>query len=49
MITAFLSVLELCSIGSVQIDTTEDGYELSFVGGDLDQILESITDEESNQ
>ena len=47
MITAFLSVLELCSVGSVIITDTEHGYELSFAGGDLDQILESINDEES--
>ena len=47
MITAFLSVLELCSVGSVVITDTEYGYELSFAGGDLDQILESINDEES--
>lgn len=49
MITAFLSVLELCSVGSVEISDSADGYELSFVGGDLDKILESITDEESNK
>lgn len=49
MITAFLSVLELCSIGSVEISDSADGYELSFVGGDLDKILESITDEESKE
>lgn len=49
MITAFLSVLELCSIGSVEIADSDDGYELSFVGGDLDKILESIADEESNK
>ena len=42
------SVLELlCSVGSVVITDTEYGYELSFAGGDLDQILESINDEES--
>lgn len=48
MITAFLSVLELCSIGSIHVGTTEDGYELSFIGGDLEKILDSIS-EESNQ
>ena len=49
MITAFLSVLELCSIGSISVDVTEDGYEISFVGGDLDKILDSISEGESNQ
>lgn len=48
LITAFLSVLELCSVGSILVETTQDGYEISFVGGDLDQILDSIS-EESNQ
>lgn len=49
LITAFLSVLELCSVGSVSVETGDDGYEISFVGGDLDSILDSISDEESNQ
>ncbi len=45
MITAFLSVLELCSMGSVLVQDLEEGYEISFVGGDLDSILESIAEE----
>ena len=49
MITAFLSVLELCSVGSVEIRDGDDGYELHFIGGDLDQILDSIEEQESNQ
>ena len=46
MITAFLSVLELCSVGSVEITDGEDGYEICFVGGDLEQILDSIEEQE---
>ena len=49
MITAFLSVLELCSMGSVEVDDTDEGYTITFVGGDVDKILESISEEESNQ
>jgi len=49
MITAFLSVLELCSVGSLEIVDCEDGYTLRFTGGDVEQILESISEEESNQ
>ena len=49
MITAFLSVLELCSVGSVEVEDTGDGYVVSFVGGDVDSILESIHEDESNQ
>lgn len=49
MITAFLSVLELCSVGSVEVEDTEEGYVITFVGGDVEKILESISEEESNQ
>ena len=38
----FVSVLELCSIGSVMIDLTDGCYELSFVGGEVEEILEKI-------
>ena len=46
MITAFLSVLELCSVGSVEIRDGDEGYELHFIGGDLDEILNSIEEQE---
>lgn len=46
MITAFLSVLELCSVGSVEIRDVDEGYELHFIGGDLDEILNSIEEQE---
>ena len=46
MITAFLSVLELCSVGSVEIRDADEGYELHFIGGDLDEILNSIEEQE---
>ena len=42
VVAAFLSVLELCSMGSVRIDREGDGYRLSFVGGDVEEILEKI-------
>ena len=45
MITAFLSVLELCSMGSVLITPAEDGYLVSFAGGDVEEIVESISAE----
>ena len=44
LVAAFVSVLELCSMGSVHIDRRESGYYLSFTGGDVDEILEKITD-----
>lgn len=42
VVATFLSVLELCSMGSVHIDREETGYRLSFTGGDVDEILEKI-------
>ena len=42
VVATFLSVLELCSMGSVHIDREEMGYRLSFTGGDVDEILEKI-------
>ena len=46
MITAFLSVLELCSLGSVTVSPDgEDGYMIQFVGGNLDEIVASISSE----
>lgn len=42
LVAAFVSVLELCSMGSVSIDRAGDDYELSFIGGDFDEIIEKI-------
>ena len=44
MVATFLSVLELCSIGSVYVEKNDDGYYLSFIGGDTEKILEGITE-----
>lgn len=44
VVATFMSVLELCSLGSVVISRGEDGYRLEFTGGDLDEILEKIVD-----
>ena len=42
VVATFLSVLELCSIGSVEIGREGEEYRLRFVGGDIDEILEKI-------
>lgn len=42
LIATFLSVLELCSMGSVSLSRDGDDYALSFIGGELDEILERI-------
>ena len=42
VVATFISVLELCSMGSVHIDREESGYRLSYVGGETDELLEKI-------
>ena len=44
VVATFVSVLELCAMGSIAVNHTKDGqgYELSFIGGDVDNILEKI-------
>ena len=44
VVATFLSILELCSIGSLRIERREAEYELSFIGGDVDEILEKIVE-----
>ena len=44
VVATFVSVLELCSMGSIRIDHIEDGYSVSFVGGDIDEIMEKIVE-----
>ena len=42
VVATFLSVLELCSMGSVEIGREGEDYRLRFVGGDVDEILNNI-------
>lgn len=42
IVAAFMSVLELCSMGSIEIEKKENDYSLRFVGGDVDEIIEKI-------
>ena len=44
VVATFLSILELCSIGSLRIERREAEYELSFTGGDVDEIMEKIVE-----
>lgn len=46
IVATFISILELCSMGSVVLtDNGEDGnYTVSFVGGNVDEILERIVE-----
>jgi Uncharacterized conserved protein len=44
IVATFVSVLELCSIGSIHVAHTEESYTLSFVGGNVDEIMEKIVE-----
>ena len=45
VVATFMSVLEMCSMGSIRIDRRDGDYLVSFVGGDTEEILEKIVDE----
>ena len=42
VVATFMSILELCSLGSVRIQKRGEDYLLRFVGGDVEEILEQI-------
>ena len=42
LVATFLSVLELCGVGSVRLVREGEDYSLRFVGGDVEEILERI-------
>ena len=44
VIATFVSILELCSMGSVSIERADGDYAVSFVGGDVDEIIEKIVE-----
>lgn len=44
LIATFISILELCSMQSVRLDGDESDYTVSFIGGNVDEILEKITE-----
>jgi len=44
IVAAFVSVLELCSLGSVAIERREDDYFIEFIGDNMDEIIEKIVE-----
>ncbi len=42
VVATFLSILELCSMGSIKLTRADDDYRVEFCGGDVDEILERI-------
>lgn len=45
LVATFISILEMCLIGSVCLDRQGDGYVVRFTGGDAEEILESFQNE----
>lgn len=44
IVAAFLSILELCSFGSISVEDNEGGYIVSLIDDDIDDILEKISE-----
>ena len=44
VVATFISILELCSLGRTNLRREEDEIIVSFVGGDIDEILTQIGD-----
>ncbi|MDO4982379.1 MAG: segregation/condensation protein A [Eubacteriales bacterium] len=44
LVAAFMSVLELCSMGAVSFERTDNDYSLHFSGGEPDEIIEKISE-----
>ena len=44
LVATFISILELCSMGSIIINRTDADYELEFTGGDVEEIVEKIVE-----
>lgn len=45
LVATFISILELCSTGSIELMRDGEDYSLRFVGGDIEEILDSIGNE----
>lgn len=44
LVATFMSVLELCSMGSLFLTRLDGDYRAEFVGGDVDEIIEKIVE-----
>ena len=44
IVATFISVLELCSLGSLRLRRRGKGYSVEFVGGSVDEIIEKIAE-----
>ena len=44
VVATFISVLELCSMGSLRLRRRGKGYSVEFIGGSMEEILEKIVE-----
>ena len=44
VVATFIAVLELVSMGSLRLSREGEGYQVDFVGGSVDEILETIVE-----
>ncbi|MDO4815424.1 MAG: segregation/condensation protein A [Bacillota bacterium] len=44
IVATFISILELCSMGSIVLEGEDGDYTLKFVGGNIEEILERIVE-----
>lgn len=44
LVATFISILEMCAIGSVRVEREENEYVVRFMGGDTEEILENISE-----
>lgn len=44
LVASFISILELCSMGSVIIERLEGDYSVEYIGGNLEEILGKISE-----
>ena len=42
VVATFVSILELCSMGSLTVETDGDDYTVAYTGGDAEEILDRI-------
>lgn len=42
IVATFISILELCSMGSIELSDDEADYSIKFIGGNIEEILEKI-------
>lgn len=42
VVATFISILELCSMGNLTVESDDGDYSVSYAGGETDEILDRI-------